>query len=227
MESKRSRTVVSTTITTEPSSGEDSINNQALQGQINDLTQQISLLQRKTDELAQIVHRQEEHEQETPPKETERPSYKFPTIRAKEEGVHRRDDPNGHPTNGGGVYLGLVRAGDVVQLGVRMQKELDDGLRAIAVRMFPRGGNADRFTEERQAMVELLNKVSLRQDVVPVVGEDYFARYHDPNRGRYQRAAGARYGYMGRMPESRINAFYYETFLQLVLFRGIDLEALP
>lgn len=100
MESKRSRTVVSTTITTEPSSGEDSINNQALQGQINDLTQQISLLQRKTDELAQIVHRQEEHEQETPPKETERPSYKFPTIRAKEEGVHRRDDPNGHPTNG-------------------------------------------------------------------------------------------------------------------------------
>lgn len=125
------------------------------------------------------------------------------------------------------MYLGLVRAGDVVQLGVRMQKELDDGLRAIAVRMFPRGGKADRFTEERQAMVELLNKVSLRQDVVPVVGEDYFARYYDPNRGRYQRAAGARYGYMGRMPESRINAFYYETFLQLVLLRGIDLEALP
>lgn len=124
------------------------------------------------------------------------------------------------------MYLGLVRAGDVLQLGDRMLKELDDGLRAIAVRLFPRGVSVIRFTEEGKAMVALLNKVSLRQDVVPVVGEDYCARYRDPQRGRYERAAGGRYSYLNKMPESRLNAFYYETFLQLVLFRGIDLEAL-
>ncbi|KAI5836787.1 hypothetical protein DFP73DRAFT_589454 [Morchella snyderi] len=208
MESKRSRTIVSTTITTEPSCAEDPSNIDALQDKISDLTQQILLLQSKTDQLVQRVRSQDEHE----------PEICSGRCRSLVHG------PN---TVGGGVYLGLVRAGDVVQLGERMQKELDDGLREIAVRLFPRTGGPRRFTEERQAMVALLDKVSLRQDAVPVTSEDYFARYDDPRRGRYQRAAGARYGYMNRMTESRLNAFYYETFLQLVLFRGIDLEELP
>lgn len=75
MESKRSRTIVSTTITTEPSSNEDSPSTEALQHQINDLTHQISLLQSKTDELAQMVR----------------------TIRAPGQDVHRRDDPADGP----------------------------------------------------------------------------------------------------------------------------------
>lgn len=89
------------------------------------------------------------------------------------------------------MYLGLVRAGDVLQLGDRMLKELDDGLRAIAVRFFPRGVNVDRFTEERQAMVALLNKVSLRQDAVPAVDVNYFARYHDTCREGTRERQGA------------------------------------
>lgn len=75
MESKRSRTIVSTTITTEPSSNEDSPSTEALQHQINDLTHQISLLQSKTDELAQMVR----------------------SIRAPGQDVHRRDDPADGP----------------------------------------------------------------------------------------------------------------------------------
>ncbi|KAI5839407.1 hypothetical protein DFP73DRAFT_587556 [Morchella snyderi] len=246
MEPVRSRTTLSTTITTEPCSGEDAISIEALQQKINDLTQQISLLHSKTDELAQIVRREEENEPETTSIAPERPNYKFPTIGTAEEHVHRRGDPSRHPSNegcncrcsslncaprilAGGVYLGLVRAGDVAQLGDSMQKELDDGLRAIGIRLFPRGddGRGSTLDRAREAMITLLQKVSLRQDAVPVAGENYWASYHDPHRGRYQRLAGVRYGYWNRIPEPRLNAYYIETFLQLALFRGIDLDELP
>lgn len=123
------------------------------------------------------------------------------------------------------MYLGLVRAGDVVQLSERMLKELDDGLRAIAARVFPRTGSPNGLKEEGEAMLSLLEKVSLRHDAIPVqVTEDYFNRYRDLRLGRYQRAVSARYGYMSSMTGLKTNACYYETFLQLVLFRGIDLE---
>ncbi|KAI5839406.1 hypothetical protein DFP73DRAFT_530113 [Morchella snyderi] len=201
MESRRSRTIVSATITTEPCSGEDATNTEALQDKISDMTQQILLLLSRTDELAQMVRRQEKH---------------GPDVTAL------------NPVDGG-VYLGLVRAGDVARLGESMLKELDDGLRVIAKRLFPRrdGITSSGVSAERQAVIALLNKVSLRQDLVPATSINYFADFHDKHRGMYQRAAGARYGYMKQTVEDRtINFIYYETFLQLVLFRGIDLDAL-
>lgn len=57
METKKSRTIVTTTITTEPSSAEDASNVDALQDKVDDLTQQILVLQAKTDQLAQMVAR--------------------------------------------------------------------------------------------------------------------------------------------------------------------------
>lgn len=133
---------------------------------------------------------------------------------------------------GRGVYLGLVRASDVANLGEHSLKELDDGLKALAPVLVPRGVGAPIFgvfTQCRDDMIALLDKVSLRRDPVPPESESevHLAAFRNPNRGRYLRLEDARQGRLGLIPErDAIYTLYFETFLQLVHFRGIDLEAL-
>ncbi|KAI5837741.1 hypothetical protein DFP73DRAFT_567278 [Morchella snyderi] len=184
------------------------VNGEELRAQIVELSRQIV-------ELQHIVHGGEEQ--------------RTPSLSAQRD---RRFLVRGPNTVGRGVYLGLVRAGDVADLNEHALKELDDGLKTLALHFVPRGVGAPRggtFGRGADDMIALLNRVSLRPDPMPgVAAEDYFSQFRNPLRGRYLRLGDARQGQFGRIPEAyQPHALYFETFLQLVLFRGIDLDALP
>ncbi|KAI5837735.1 hypothetical protein DFP73DRAFT_285885 [Morchella snyderi] len=135
---------------------------------------------------------------------------------------------------GRGVYLGLLRARDLDALSDRALNELDDGLKAIALHLVPRGTAAPSANSEHaplprlgREMVALLNKLSLKVDPVPGFWTVHFEAFRDPARGRDLRLDDARQGVFGMIEKKyRANMLYFETFLQLVHFRGIDLEAL-
>lgn len=95
----------------------------------------------------------------------------------------------------------------------------------------PRGTGAPvtgTFTQATEEINRLLNKVALRVDPVPGGWDAYVLAFRNPNRGRYLRLGDARQAHLGKTPEGdRKNALYYETFFQLLQFRGIDVEALP
>ncbi|KAI5839126.1 hypothetical protein DFP73DRAFT_562479 [Morchella snyderi] len=141
----------------------------------------------------------------------------------------------GPSTQAPGVYLGLVRATDVLALGERARKDLEDGLKLIVQHLVPRGpGTAltttprDLLTKCSSDMAALLDKVSLRADPLPVDGEPNFEAFMNTGRGRYRRLGDARQGYLGVLSVgARRNSAHFETLLQLVLFFGIDVEALP
>ncbi|KAI5837747.1 hypothetical protein DFP73DRAFT_588828 [Morchella snyderi] len=227
-------------------SGEDQTI-EGLQAKIYHLRKENQFLLSISDGLLQLVRGRDGTEYQTLPEMHNCPYHdEPPPIRpADQAGMYGRVDREGQASadeirawqsrlrDGGpntvvnDLHLGLVRAGDVARLGVRARQELDDGLRSIARTMFPRGTAGD-FTAGRQAMMALLGNVSLRHDVFPQASESYFLLCRDSKRGRYQRASDARHGYLSKIEESvRANALYYETFLQLTLFQGIDLEQLP
>ncbi|KAI5837740.1 hypothetical protein DFP73DRAFT_635981 [Morchella snyderi] len=138
-------------------------------------------------------------------------------------------------TVGRGVFLGLVRAGDAAALNDGALRELDEGLKAIALHLVPRATGAPGgwpkegpFPRARTELIALLNKVSLRADPVPGDSEEHFAAFTNPARGRDFRLDDARQGQLGSIPsENRANALWFETFVQLVRFRGLDLDLLP
>ncbi|RPB16230.1 hypothetical protein P167DRAFT_602856 [Morchella conica CCBAS932] len=200
----------------------DSENADVLRAKIYELTSQVMLLPGKTMGLLGIVHGKGECsipcigiEQERPP-----PSYNAPRPPADPQYCNFR-----------GVYLGLVHAGDVADLSARAGKELDDGLKAIAQRLVPRGTGAPvtgTFPQATEEINRLLNKVALRVDPVPGGWDAHVPAFRNPNTGRYLRLGDARQAHLGKTPEGdRKNALYYETFFQLLQFRGIDVEALP
>lgn len=76
-------------------------------------------------------------------------------------------------------------------------------------------------------MIALLNKVALPVDPMPGEWNVHTPAFRDPSRGRYLRLGDARRAHLGRIKEEKENALYYETFFQLLQFRGIDVEALP
>ncbi|KAI5837743.1 hypothetical protein DFP73DRAFT_285988 [Morchella snyderi] len=212
-------------------SGNDKIRNQIIH-----LDRQIADLQRQAAELKQMVD--SEGEQRDPllnVQREHRPSAPHPAAHPEYCNCRCRNPASVPNIVGRGVHLGLVRAGDVADLGEPALKELDDGLKAIALHLVPRGVGAPSgthiegpFPRARQEVIALLNKVSLRFDPVPAQATPHFNAFRNPVRGRFLRMADARQGHQGLTPEGfRPNALYFETFLQLVQFRGIDLEALP
>ncbi|KAI5837739.1 hypothetical protein DFP73DRAFT_285970 [Morchella snyderi] len=193
------------------------------------------------DELARQVaglqikdkkHSREEHAQPTPSLSDEQENSEHClNCSCRSSPSYRRNTC----ISGRGVYLGLVRAGDVADLSDRALMELDDGLKAITMHLVPRSAGAPpgSSTEAplpwtRKELLALLDKVSLRVNPVPEPGVDHFAAFRNTARGRDFRLEDARQGLVGNIPKAhKANLLYFETFVQLVRFRGIDLEALP
>ncbi|KAI5837736.1 hypothetical protein DFP73DRAFT_285873 [Morchella snyderi] len=211
----------------------------ALRTELDELRRQIADLQSKHAE-----HSKDEHAQ---PAQCLTTQHSYPPPAAPQLAVDREHcvncrcrsparGPNtgtvAPPPQGRGVYLGLLRAGDLGGLSDRALNELDDGLKAIARRVVPRVAGAPpvgTFPRAKADMIALLNKVSLRTDPVPGVapGVDHFAAFRDPKRGRNFRLNDARQLQFGLIPEGdRSCLMYFETFVQLVQFRGIDVEEL-
>lgn len=135
-----------------------------------------------------------------------------------------------------GLCLGAVFADDLGKLAPSALKLLDDGLRDIADRLVPRNSaqaseyHNNRFPGE---LDNLLNRVGLRKGA-PSNGNDLQARWDafiDPRNDRnwrlenglvqsrtwsFQNDAGAR---------QKPGHLAFETYYQLVKFRGIDLNA--
>ncbi|KAI5837742.1 hypothetical protein DFP73DRAFT_588824 [Morchella snyderi] len=206
-----------------------------IRAQLAELNRQIANLQGKATELKHLVDSNEEA-QRTPflNIQHDRLSPNSPHSSLYHEWCNCRCrslvSGSSTATIGRGVYLGLVRAGDVANLGEHSLKELDDGLKALAQYLVPRGAEAPQnsaFTKCRDDMIALLDKVSLRRDPVPAEAQVHSAAFRNPNRGRYLRLEDARQGRLGLIAKHDVtHTLYFETFLQLVHFRGIDLEAL-
>ncbi|KAH0604120.1 uncharacterized protein H6S33_007151 [Morchella sextelata] len=219
----------------------DSDNVNALRDQIAELTLKIILLGGQTEELLDIVQGKGDREWPIPTPhidiEQERlpPNGPHPPAYPGNCNCQCRSLVRGPNTVGRGVYLGLVSAGDVANLGEHALKDLDDGLRAIVLHLVPRRAGAPAgtlqsgpFQRARDEMIALLNKVSLRVDPLPGAAAPHFASFRNIARGRHLRLADARQGLFAFLSDaSRGHALYYETFLQLVQFRGIDIDALP
>ncbi|KAI5839116.1 hypothetical protein DFP73DRAFT_221923 [Morchella snyderi] len=137
----------------------------------------------------------------------------------------------GPNTVGRGVHLGLVLAGDVANLDGNALKQLDDGLKAIAQRLVPRERGALEsgvFTQTADDMAALLIKVSLRCDQLPGSATAHGAAFRNHRRGRHLRLEDARQrAFAWASVTDRRLLMFFETFFQMLLFRGIDVEALP
>ncbi|KAI5837738.1 hypothetical protein DFP73DRAFT_600731 [Morchella snyderi] len=210
----------------------DYIKLNALRAQLDELARQIAVLEIKAKAAEQS---KDEHLQ--PPAYTQRISTRPPAFYGLP--LCSRSSPDcrlNTCTAGRGVYLGLVRAGDVADLSGHALKELDDGLKVIVLHLVPRGAGAPSFRSllapfprVREEMIALLSKVSLRVGPLPDSNTtSHYVNFRNPARGRNLRLDDARLGELGDIDEShKGNALYFETFLQLVHFRGIDPEALP
>ncbi|RPB07021.1 hypothetical protein P167DRAFT_579736 [Morchella conica CCBAS932] len=215
----------------------DSNHPDVLRDLIVDQARQIMLLKAKNAELQRSVNRQAEPpspyiniEKGRPPPNL--PDLSYPPAYPDYSNYNSRPLPvHGPNTAGHRIYLGLVRATDVAALGMHALKELDDGLKAIAHCLVPRAYGAPEsgvFTQAAADMVALLNRVSLRPEPLPGLPAAHAAEFRNSNRGRYLRLWDARQRQFTFIPEeNRRHVLYFETFLQLLLFRGIDAEALP
>ncbi|KAI5837737.1 hypothetical protein DFP73DRAFT_567270 [Morchella snyderi] len=221
----------------------DSSTIDALHGQVLELARQIVDLQSNViaaehgkDAHVQAIPCLTVEQERTPPNATKPPAYTQNCLNClncscKSSPARARNTC----TAGRGVYLGLLRAGDLAALSERALNELDDGLKAIALNLVPRAAGAPPATSTdsplsrtKQEMIALLNKVSLRIGPVPGGSVEHFAAFRDPARGRNFRLEDARLGQFGLLTEGpRMSLMYFETFLQLLQARGIDVDALP